>query len=297
LGAWGEIFGDGITAAAIVDRLVHHAEILSLKGEQLQPQRPRPRTRHAGRNLDHRGFAFSATTTAPAARALPPQTAARTATRLQRYRSPRDGDRWLAPAPAIELAALAEVEATTQGGAFSNGAKGCVSNSLDSSRHRSRIRHAHHLAAASAVATSAAHRWSRVGRSASRRSSASRQASSARRAIAFIVRTSILAPRSDCEERRLATRWRTHAPCRVPPAGRSRRPRATAPWVSSRSSSARICFSSGSKTRLRLTYSPQPGHVPTFSAHEKRQPQKQATSISDCLPRPAAVPADGSFGL
>ena len=133
--------------------------------------------------------------------------------------------------------------------------------------------------------------------SASRRSSASRQASSARRPIAFIARTSILAPRSDCEERRLATRWRTHAPCRVPPAGRTRRPCAAAPWVSSRSSSARICFSSASETRLRLTYSPQPGHVPRSPAHEKRQPQKQATSISDYLPRPAAVPADASFGL
>ena len=158
-------------------------------------------------------------------------------------------------------------------------------------------RQAHHLAAASPVANSAGHRWSRFGRTASRRSSASRQASSARRPIAFIARTSILAPRSDCEERRLATRWRTHAPCRVPPAGRSRRPCAAAPWVSSRSSSARICFSSASETRLRLTYSPQPGHVPRSPAHEKRRPQKQATSISDCLPRRAVVPADASFGL
>jgi DNA replication protein DnaC len=33
-GAWGEIFGDEITAAAMVDRLVHHAEILSTKGTQ-----------------------------------------------------------------------------------------------------------------------------------------------------------------------------------------------------------------------------------------------------------------------
>jgi DNA replication protein DnaC len=32
-GAWGEIFGDEVTAAAMVDRLVHHAEILSLKGD------------------------------------------------------------------------------------------------------------------------------------------------------------------------------------------------------------------------------------------------------------------------
>jgi len=32
-GSWGEIFGDEITAAAMVDRLVHHAEILNLKGD------------------------------------------------------------------------------------------------------------------------------------------------------------------------------------------------------------------------------------------------------------------------
>jgi DNA replication protein DnaC len=32
-GSWGEIFGDEVTAAAMVDRLVHHAEILSLKGD------------------------------------------------------------------------------------------------------------------------------------------------------------------------------------------------------------------------------------------------------------------------
>jgi len=33
-GSWGEIFGDEITAtAAMVDRLVHHAEIISLKGD------------------------------------------------------------------------------------------------------------------------------------------------------------------------------------------------------------------------------------------------------------------------
>jgi DNA replication protein DnaC len=32
-GSWGEIFGDEIRAAAMVDRLVHHAEILALKGD------------------------------------------------------------------------------------------------------------------------------------------------------------------------------------------------------------------------------------------------------------------------
>jgi DNA replication protein DnaC len=31
--AWGEIFGDEIVAAAMIDRLVHHAEILNLKGD------------------------------------------------------------------------------------------------------------------------------------------------------------------------------------------------------------------------------------------------------------------------
>lgn len=31
--AWGEIFGDPVVAAAMIDRLVHHAEILSLKGD------------------------------------------------------------------------------------------------------------------------------------------------------------------------------------------------------------------------------------------------------------------------
>jgi DNA replication protein DnaC len=31
--AWGEIFGDEVTAVAMIDRLVHPAEILSLKGD------------------------------------------------------------------------------------------------------------------------------------------------------------------------------------------------------------------------------------------------------------------------
>lgn len=32
-GRWGEVFGDDIVAAAMIDRLVHHAEVISLKGE------------------------------------------------------------------------------------------------------------------------------------------------------------------------------------------------------------------------------------------------------------------------
>jgi hypothetical protein len=31
-GAWGEIFGDDMAATAMIDRLIHHSEILSLKG-------------------------------------------------------------------------------------------------------------------------------------------------------------------------------------------------------------------------------------------------------------------------
>jgi DNA replication protein DnaC len=31
--AWGEIFGDPVVAAAMIDRLVHHAEIINMKGE------------------------------------------------------------------------------------------------------------------------------------------------------------------------------------------------------------------------------------------------------------------------
>jgi DNA replication protein DnaC len=38
--AWGEIFGDDMAATAMIDRLIHHAEILSL---QLPPQRQGPR--------------------------------------------------------------------------------------------------------------------------------------------------------------------------------------------------------------------------------------------------------------
>src|SRR5947209_536286 len=32
-GRWGEVFGDEVVAAAMIDRLVHHAEVLSLKGD------------------------------------------------------------------------------------------------------------------------------------------------------------------------------------------------------------------------------------------------------------------------
>ncbi len=31
-GRWGEVFGDDVVAAAMIDRLVHHADVLTLKG-------------------------------------------------------------------------------------------------------------------------------------------------------------------------------------------------------------------------------------------------------------------------
>lgn len=32
-GRWGEVFGDDVVAAAMIDRLIHHAEVISLKGD------------------------------------------------------------------------------------------------------------------------------------------------------------------------------------------------------------------------------------------------------------------------
>lgn len=46
--AWGEIFGDEVVAAAMIDRLVHHATIIALKGDSYRlrdkdlARRPRP---------------------------------------------------------------------------------------------------------------------------------------------------------------------------------------------------------------------------------------------------------------
>lgn len=54
-GRWGEVFGDEVVAAAMIDRLVHHAEVISLKGDSY-----RIRNRDLGRTTppadkhDHR---------------------------------------------------------------------------------------------------------------------------------------------------------------------------------------------------------------------------------------------------
>jgi DNA replication protein DnaC len=52
-GRWGEVFGDDVVAAAMIDRLVHHAEVIALKGDSY-----RLRNRDLGRippaaNDDH----------------------------------------------------------------------------------------------------------------------------------------------------------------------------------------------------------------------------------------------------
>jgi DNA replication protein DnaC len=48
----GEIFGDDMVATAMIDRLIHHSEILSLKGDSYQLPRQGPR--HPDRRQTHR---------------------------------------------------------------------------------------------------------------------------------------------------------------------------------------------------------------------------------------------------
>ena len=53
-GRWGEVFGDDVVAAAMIDRLVHHAEVITLKGDSYRLKdrdlgrtpRPPPRNNH-----------------------------------------------------------------------------------------------------------------------------------------------------------------------------------------------------------------------------------------------------------
>jgi len=52
--SWGEIFGDDTVAAAMIDRLVHHADIISLKGDSYRLRNRDlgriPAARHDGEN-------------------------------------------------------------------------------------------------------------------------------------------------------------------------------------------------------------------------------------------------------
>jgi hypothetical protein len=49
-GRWREVFGDDVVAAAMIDRLVHHAEVISLKGDSYRLRNrdlgPVPTTKH-----------------------------------------------------------------------------------------------------------------------------------------------------------------------------------------------------------------------------------------------------------
>ena len=49
-GRWGEVFGDDVVAAAMTDRLVHHADIVAPQRRQLSAPKPRPRPRPHRRN-------------------------------------------------------------------------------------------------------------------------------------------------------------------------------------------------------------------------------------------------------
>jgi DNA replication protein DnaC len=48
-GRWGEVFGDEVVAAAMIDRLVHHAEVLTLAGDSF---RTRARREPLAKNRD-----------------------------------------------------------------------------------------------------------------------------------------------------------------------------------------------------------------------------------------------------
>ncbi len=54
-GRWGEVFGDAVVAAAMIDRLVHHATVVSLKGDSY-----RLKDRDLGR-VPHRRWLLSPT--------------------------------------------------------------------------------------------------------------------------------------------------------------------------------------------------------------------------------------------
>jgi DNA replication protein DnaC len=66
VGEWADTFGDEALAAAILDRLLHDAEVLAINGPELQAQGPprRPqapgRRRRDGLNWPHRPTLFDA---------------------------------------------------------------------------------------------------------------------------------------------------------------------------------------------------------------------------------------------
>jgi len=53
-GRWGEVFGDEIVAAAMIDRLVHHAEVLTLTGDSYRTRQRRELLAKQNRALEAR---------------------------------------------------------------------------------------------------------------------------------------------------------------------------------------------------------------------------------------------------
>src|SRR5436309_787561 len=94
--AWGEIFGDDAVATAMLDRLVHHAEILALKGDSYRlrgkdldsrPAPQPPKTPDQSLARPRRRPADGRTT--PRSRAATPSDAAHAAERSARRYAPR----------------------------------------------------------------------------------------------------------------------------------------------------------------------------------------------------------------
>ncbi|WP_432850519.1 IS21-like element helper ATPase IstB [Amycolatopsis sp. CA-161197] len=62
-GRWGEVFGDDVVAAAMLDRLVHHAEVISMKGDSYRLKdrdlgRVPPPTKANDKQRTNRGSVF-----------------------------------------------------------------------------------------------------------------------------------------------------------------------------------------------------------------------------------------------
>ncbi|WP_370261619.1 ATP-binding protein [Cryobacterium sp. TMT4-10] len=51
-GRWGEVFGDQTVASAMIDRIVHHADVLSLKGASYRMNSHRPPPIRHSRNIN-----------------------------------------------------------------------------------------------------------------------------------------------------------------------------------------------------------------------------------------------------
>ena len=97
--AWGEIFGDEVTATAMIDRLVHHAEILTPQGRQLPATRQGPGLAAASRliaapaSLRPTGFASRARYRTPGGSNFNRQQRGHFSTGLDRARSARSAGR------------------------------------------------------------------------------------------------------------------------------------------------------------------------------------------------------------